>query len=103
MCLRVKRGLDDTSINGGYYKDKVYFEGAIKILKNRKLIETDILYSGKISIDDLKRQDIQKYFFKVDKIRSKLDLESIKLPYFARNKEIYRKALDNIAKINGLD
>ena len=30
--LRVKRGLTDTSMKGGLYKDQVYLEGAIKIL-----------------------------------------------------------------------
>ena len=32
ICLRIKRGLTDTSQKGGLYKDKVYLEGAIQIL-----------------------------------------------------------------------
>jgi hypothetical protein len=32
FCLRVKRGLTDTSMKGGLYKDQVYLEGAIKVL-----------------------------------------------------------------------
>ena len=32
LCLRVKRGLTDTSQHGGYYKDKVYLEGAVEYL-----------------------------------------------------------------------
>ena len=27
--LRVKRGMEDTSLTGGYYKDQVYLEGAV--------------------------------------------------------------------------
>ena len=37
--LRVKRGITDTNIPGGLYKDQVYLEGAIKILKDRKSIK----------------------------------------------------------------
>ncbi len=53
--LRVKRGLSDTSQPGGLYKDQVYLEGAIKILKNRKDLNFKLLYCGKINIEDLKR------------------------------------------------
>ena len=35
-CVRVKRGLSDTSQLGGMYKDQIYLSGAIKILKIRK-------------------------------------------------------------------
>jgi hypothetical protein len=53
--LRVKRGLGDTSQPGGLYKDQVYLEGAIKILKNRKDINFKLFYCGKINIEDIKR------------------------------------------------
>ena len=33
--LRVKRGMIDTSEPGGLYKDQVYLEGAINILRER--------------------------------------------------------------------
>jgi hypothetical protein len=36
--MRVKRGIVDTSLPGGFYKDKVYLKGAIEILKNRNII-----------------------------------------------------------------
>ncbi len=51
--LRVKRGLEDTSQPGGFFKDKVYLKGAVQILKNRKIIDFDDLYCGKIHIEDL--------------------------------------------------
>jgi hypothetical protein len=38
VTLRVKRGISDTSIPGGLYKDQVYLEGAYKILKDRRNI-----------------------------------------------------------------
>ena len=56
LCIRSKRGLTDTGLSGGYYKDKVYFEGAVKILSLRKEIDIETLYAGKISIEDLKRK-----------------------------------------------
>jgi hypothetical protein len=37
--VRVKRGMQDTGENGGLYKDQVYLEGAVKILRERKIID----------------------------------------------------------------
>ena len=53
--LRVKRGLGDTSLPGGLYKDQVYLEGAVKLLKNRNELNFNLLHCGKINIEDLKR------------------------------------------------
>jgi hypothetical protein len=53
--LRVKRGLADTSLPGGLYKDQVYLEGAIKLLKGRRDINFRLLHCGKINLEDLKR------------------------------------------------
>ena len=58
--MRAKRGLTDCEQLGGYYKDKVYFEGAVKILQKRKTINVNLLISGKISIDDLKKIEVQR-------------------------------------------
>ena len=63
LCVRCKRGMTDTSFHGGYYKDKVYFEGAVKILTCRKTIDFDDLYAGKISVDDIKKKQLAKYLF----------------------------------------
>jgi len=53
--LRMKRGIGDTSMPGGLYKDQVYLEGAVKLLKNRRDINFKLLHCGKINIEDLKR------------------------------------------------
>jgi hypothetical protein len=37
-CLRVKRGIEDTSEPKGMYKDQLYFLGAYELLKKRKSI-----------------------------------------------------------------
>lgn len=59
--LRVKRGLSDTSSPGGLYKDQVYLEGAVQLLKNRKTIDFKTLYCGKLNLSDLKRPKLIKY------------------------------------------
>lgn len=54
MCVRIKRGLGDTSKPGGFLKDHSYFQGFCKI---KKFVKEggDIkkLYSGKIGIEHL--------------------------------------------------
>jgi hypothetical protein len=54
----VKRGLTDTSQKGGLYKDQVYLEGAMAILSQRNNINFKALMSGKLSLQDLPREDI---------------------------------------------
>ena len=66
--MRSKRGLVDTSEPGGLYKDQVYLEGAIKILRERKSIDFVALYTGKISVEDLKRPFLVKYVFLADRV-----------------------------------
>mmetsp|Transcript_10298 Transcript_10298/g.10285 ORF Transcript_10298/g.10285 Transcript_10298/m.10285 type:complete len:120 (-) Transcript_10298:37-396(-) len=90
---RVKRGLIDTSEPGGLYKDQVYLEGAIQILRERKTTDFIGLYCGKLSLDDLKKQQIEK----------RLKKEGILLPKFMQNMEEYMKALDVIATVNHID
>jgi hypothetical protein len=58
FVLRVKRGLTDTSMKGGLYKDKVYLEGAVRVLSLRKHLNFKALMCGKISLDDLGREEI---------------------------------------------
>lgn len=55
ITKRIKRGLNDTSMPGGFIKDHVYFEGREMIIdfikKGGSLID---LYSGRYGIEDLK-------------------------------------------------
>lgn len=60
-CLRVKRGMTDTSEHGGMYKDQVYLEGSVKILRNRKNLDFVALHCGKMTVDDSLRPYIKKY------------------------------------------
>ncbi|OMJ90676.1 hypothetical protein SteCoe_6958 [Stentor coeruleus] len=91
--LRVKRGMTDTSKPGGCYKDQVYLSGAIKILQSRWRIDFKELCSGKIALEDYFREDIRK----------SLKFSDLIYPDFMKDMELYRRALDNIAKTNGID
>ena len=54
IVQRVKRGMLDTSLPGGYTKDMVYMDGFQKVssfLKNNDSME--ILYAGKIGLDNV--------------------------------------------------
>ena len=70
ICLRVKRGLGDTSEPAVFTKDVVYFTGhrlIEQLIKDKGINELKKLYVGKISIADLKyitdfRQWPIKYF-----------------------------------------
>ena len=93
MTLRWKRGTIDTGLPGGFYKDQAYLEGAVAILKNRNKIDFKGLYCGKISLEDLGRDQIQK----------KLNRDDIKLPPFMDNMKLYMHALDIIARTNHID
>lgn len=72
FVLRVKRGMQDTSLPGGFYKDQVYLQGAVKILKNRKDIDFRRLYMGKLTLSDSEREDL----------REKADMDCCKFPSF---------------------
>jgi hypothetical protein len=91
--LRVKRGTESTTEPGGLFKDQVYLEGAVKILKNRNNIDFRLLYGGKINVEDLDRPFIQK----------KLKPEKIKVPSILKDMNKYLRALDIIAKTNFVD
>ena len=80
----------DTGEPGGLYKDQVYLEGAINILKERRTIDFVGLFCGKLSLEDLKRPAIEK----------RLKKENILLPRFMDDMDDYMKALDVIAKTN---
>lgn len=91
--LRVKRGLADTSQPGGLYKDQVYLEGAMELLKHRRNIDWKAFYSAKLNLEDLKRPKIMK----------KLRKDDLVMPKFVQDVETYMKCLDVIAKHNFVD
>ena len=90
LTSRVKRGLTDTGQHGGFYKDKIYLEGAVEYLQTRKNIDVIAMHSSKFSFEDLKKPNIYKI----------LDKKNITLPPFLKDMDSYMEALDFIAACN---
>ena len=57
--MRVKRGMEDTSQPGGYYKDQCYLIGAVKILQERKNLDFVGLMCGKLSLENVRNPNVQ--------------------------------------------
>lgn len=91
-CLRVKRGLKDTSLPLVFTKDQVYFLGVLEVFKWLKAHTFDptLLYLGKISIHDIPKLE-------------KISKHSVILPKFAQDKKFYRENIEKIIKINHLE
>ncbi|WAR12875.1 K0895-like protein [Mya arenaria] len=90
-CMRAKRGQTDTSQAGGFCKDQVYLEGALQILKNRKMIDFHLLVQmGKIDWEDIRKVDLLA------------NLDETKVPCFMQDLPAYHKYLDKICESNGL-
>ena len=69
LVYRIKRSLGAEEL-GGYGKDQCYLAGAVKILLNRRKLNFPMLFSGKLSYDE------------VDKIRRTVRLEGcLRSPY----------------------
>ncbi|MEK7458458.1 MAG: tyrosine/phenylalanine carboxypeptidase domain-containing protein [Patescibacteria group bacterium] len=95
MCLRVKRGIKDTSIPGAFSKDQVYFRGVMSMLDWLEKNEYDArpLYLGKIAAHDLP---------KAKSVSTAVQL--LKFPAFLASEkhEEYKTAIERIRKINTL-
>ncbi|CAH1778777.1 unnamed protein product [Owenia fusiformis] len=90
-CLRVKRGITDTSIPGCFSKDQVYLEGALLILRDREYINFHLLLQlGKISYND------------IDNVKHLTELNNTRIPSFMKDLTLYRANLEHILAGNGL-
>ncbi|KRX01415.1 hypothetical protein PPERSA_01318 [Pseudocohnilembus persalinus] len=89
-CVRVKRGVGDTSQKMGQYKDQIYLRGAVKILQNIDKINFTNLHAGKITVKDCIRLTEKNQF----------NLDKLKMPYFINDMQKYKKALERIADVN---
>lgn len=89
ICVRVKRGLSDTSLPGAYTKDQIYFRGVVAL--SRWLKENDYnvtpLYLGKISFQDVQKcQEISKDFQPI-------------LPRFISRSD-YKSKIESVLRLN---
>uniref|UniRef100_A0A8C5M3S0 KIAA0895 n=1 Tax=Leptobrachium leishanense TaxID=445787 RepID=A0A8C5M3S0_9ANUR len=90
-CLRVKRGLTDTSRPGCYSKDQVYLDGVLRILRHRQTIDFKLLMAmGKISFEDINR------------LKHMAVRKGTKIPDFLKDTRQYMNHLNNIMKVNRL-
>ncbi|XP_071818934.1 microtubule-associated tyrosine carboxypeptidase 1-like [Apostichopus japonicus] len=90
LVMRVKRYLPDPNMKGGTGKDQCYFRGAVDILRKLDRIDFEVLYSGKVALEDLPR------------VRHSARLTSIKLPPFMKDKATYTSHLRKIALLNDI-
>jgi hypothetical protein len=94
ICLKVKRGLKDTSMPGGFTKNQVYLKGTIEVLRWLKKNHYDArpLYVGKVATEDIQLA-LQN---------SALSLEELIVPQLILNREWYKAQMEQIAKDNKL-
>jgi len=93
--MRVKRGIQDTSKPGGFYKDGSTFTGAVRLLMARREIDWKALHSLKISLEDLPVGVPFAY-------EGGLLHREVKLPSFVDPLETYVDQLEDMAIANGL-
>ncbi|CAG5136161.1 unnamed protein product [Candidula unifasciata] len=92
-CLRAKRGEEWTCRPGCFSKDQVYLEGALQLLKRRKVLDfQQLIRLGKVSFEDLDRPSITNI----------AKLTDTRIPCFMENMRVYLQSLDHIANTNGL-
>lgn len=87
--VRVKRGRAPSQL-GGSGKDQCYFRGAVNILRNVDSIDFNLLFAGKITVEDLPR------------VQRLARLGCIKTPYFLKDMNNYRRYMKNLLKVNGI-
>jgi hypothetical protein len=95
MCIRVKRGLTDTSVPGAFSKDQVYFRGVVSMLDWLEKNDYDArpLYLGKIATQDLAKAKSMS-----------TAVQLLKFPKFLQPEfhEEYKRAMERIKKLNNL-
>ncbi|KAJ4460899.1 hypothetical protein PAPYR_2740 [Paratrimastix pyriformis] len=89
-CLRVKRGLVDTSLPAAFCKDQVYFIGAIQLLRVRRFFNFASLYAGRLDLSDAPR------------MASLSAPGAVRLPAFIADQTLYRERLEAMAQVNNL-
>ncbi len=96
MCVRVKRGIKDTSVSGAFSKDQIYFRGVMHMLEWLEQHDYDPrpLYIGKIATQDLEKAVAQSN-----------PTWTVRLPAFLQTPEqlhVYKEEIKRIRKENGL-
>ncbi len=93
FCVRLKRGLVDTSQPGGFTKDLLYFAGFVKVwhwLKEHDFNPTD-LYIGKVALEDIEKAKSYNPKYK-----------PIMPSFYLANPNEYKQKVKEIGKVNFL-
>lgn len=92
VCLRIKRGIKDTSLPGAFSRNQQYLVGVIKVLHYLEQHEynPEPLYAGKIDVQD------------VERARDLSPGRDYLLPKFIKDmpREEYKKGIQRIKKLN---
>lgn len=90
-CLRVKRGLKDTSQPGAFSRNQLYFSGFVEVLQWLTENEYDptLLYVGKVGLADVP-------------LLAEVPVEQVKLPFFTKDRKKYQQAIKEMVKQNKL-
>lgn len=96
MCVRVKRGVGDTSVPGAFSKDQIYLRGVMHMLDWLEQHEYDPrpLYIGKVATEDLAKAQAQSNA-----------AWNLQLPSFLQTPEqlqLYKEEIKRIKKENEL-
>src|SRR3990167_4982153 len=93
VVLRQKRGLTDTTLEGQFTKDALYFSGAVRMARwlQKNNFDLTSLYYGKVATEDVQKAiELNSYF-------------SPKLPsFFSTGKESYKNKIMEIITQNEL-
>jgi len=92
-CVRIKRGMTDTSLPGAFYMDQAYFKGAVEILRHLDEVDFGRLYGGQLALQDL------------DKVHFIQRKEVVRLPRFMstpKKMETYMVHCRKMIKENGI-
>lgn len=92
LCLRIKRGLKDTSMPGGFSRNQHYLNGVFDVLQylEKHDYNPEELYAGKIAVADAERA------------RKMTPDRKYLLPAFLQkmSREEYKKGIQRIKKLN---
>eukprot|EP00943_MAST-04B_sp_MAST-4B-sp1_P000787 g787.t1 len=91
ICMRVKRGVEDTSQKKGFYKDQSTLSGALRLLSLRHVINFKDLHLAKCSLEELA---LATPF--IDKLKS--DSRCL-LPIFLKTDKQYKQYIQELDKI----
>ena len=97
VCMRVKRGVGNTSLAIGFAKDQCSLDGALRILALRNRIDFRTLHLSKSTLEE---NDVASRM--VSRGRGLNATSPLRDPWFYTIEEDYKKSLEKISRDNGV-